>query len=110
MWLGLTPNAAEGGVLSGVYESVDRIPNEVLARFPPAPKPRSLCGAIYYLLDDSGSSVLHKVTGDMVYHFYAGDPVQMLLLFPENSPNRTEVCVFGNNLAQGQSPMKVIPG
>jgi uncharacterized protein len=109
-WLKLTANTQEGGFLSGVYESSVRIPDEILKGFPSTKKGRVICGAIYYFLDATGCSVLHKVTGDMLYHFYSGDPVQMLLLFPKGSTNTTEVCVFGNNLAAGQSPMKVIPG
>lgn len=109
-WLKLTPNTAEGGFLTGVYESSIRIPDKVLKGFPPTKNGRSICGAIYYFLDSTGCSVLHKVTGDMLYHFYCGDPVQMLLLFPGDSLNHSEICVFGNNLAQGQSPVKAIPG
>jgi predicted cupin superfamily sugar epimerase len=109
-WLKLTPNPQEGGFLTGVYESSIRIPDEVLKGFAPTKNGRSICGAIYYFLDATGCSVLHKVTGDMLYHFYCGDPVQMLLLFPAGSPNNSELCVFGNNLELGQSPMKMIPG
>src|SRR5205823_6634076 len=54
-----------------------------------------------------GCSVLHQVTGDMLYHYYLGDPVQMLLLHRDG---QSEVCVFGNNLLQGQQPMKAIHG
>src|SRR5215472_3838468 len=103
-WLKLTPNPQEGGFLASVYESSIRIPDGVLKGFPPTKNGRSICGAIYYFLDSSGCSVLHKVTGDMLYHFYCGDPVQMLLLFPEGSPNESEICVFGNHLELGQGP------
>jgi predicted cupin superfamily sugar epimerase len=44
----------------------------------------------------------------MLYHFYSGDPVQMLLLYP-GLPRRAEVCTFSNDLAAGGLPMKVIP-
>ena len=109
-WLDLQPNLQEGGFLASVYGSPIRVPDSVLAGFPTTENGRSICGAIYYFLDSSGCSVLHRVTGDMIYHFYAGDPVQMLLLFPENNPNRSQVCFFGNNIALGQSPIKTIPG
>ena len=109
-WLKLIPNEEEGGFLTSVYESSIRVPDEVLNDFPTSDNGRSMCGAIYYLLDSTGCSVLHKVTGDMLYHFYCGDPVQMLLLFPSGSPCGSELCVFGNDLALGQSPMKLIPG
>jgi uncharacterized protein len=109
-WLNLSSNPQEGGFLASVYDSSIRIPDNVLPGFPSTKNGRSICGGIYYFLDSSGCSVLHRVTGDMIYHFYSGDPVQMLLLYPDNSPNRTEVCIFGNNIALGQSPMKAIPG
>jgi predicted cupin superfamily sugar epimerase len=109
-WLNLASNPQEGGFLTNVYESTIRIPDEVLNGFPPTKNGRAICGAIYYFLDSTGCSVLHKVTGDMLYHFYCGDPVQMLLLFQAGSPNQSEICVFGNHLALGQSPVKVIPG
>lgn len=109
-WLKLAPNPQEGGFLANVYQSPITIPGKVLEKFPPTDPPRSICGAIYYFLEWPGRSVMHRVTGDMLYHFYAGDPVQMLLLHPEASPVHAEVCTFGNNLALHQSPMKVIPG
>ncbi len=127
-WLELEPNPQEGGLLAIVYGSSIMIPDRDLPGFQPTPPERqvhgrSICGAIYYFLEGSslkptGRSVLHRVTGDMIYHFYAGDPVQMLLLHPKDRQAQSagagnvssEVCVFGNNLAQRQSPMKVIPG
>jgi predicted cupin superfamily sugar epimerase len=109
-WLKLEPNSEEGGFLGSVYQSPITIPDKVLKKFPSVKQARSICGAIYYFLESPGCSVVHRVTGDMLYHFYAGDPVQMLLLYPTGSRVRTEVCIFGNNLALHQSPMKVIPG
>ncbi|PWU19926.1 MAG: hypothetical protein C5B50_05705 [Verrucomicrobia bacterium] len=109
-WLKLAPNPAEGGLLRSVYLSSLTVPNKVLPGFPPAKRARAICGAIYYFLEHPDCSVMHRVTGDMLYHFYTGDPVQMLLLYPVGSPVRAEVCVLGNNLAQKQNPMKAIPG
>ena len=108
----LTPNAQEGGFLASVYTSSLILSDKALKGFPATKQGRPICGAIYYFLEWPGSSVsvMHRVTGDMIYHFYAGDPVQMLMLHPEGSDVRSEVCVFGNNLAQFQSPVKVIPG
>lgn len=45
----------------------------------------------------------------MIYHFYSGDPVQMLLLYPDGCPDRFEIFIFSNDIASGASPMKVIP-
>lgn len=106
-FLKLEPSLQEGGFLASVYNSTIVVPDTVLKSLPRTKAGRSLCGSIYYFLEAPGCSVMHRVTGDMVYHFYAGDPVQMLLLHPKDG---AEVCVFGNNLALRQRPMKVIPG
>jgi predicted cupin superfamily sugar epimerase len=103
----LQPNTAEGGYFAGIYESQLHIPDNDLPGFPSTGNSRSLCGAIYYFLDDKGPSVMHRVTGDMIYHFYNGHPVQMLLLYPDG---HSEVCVFSNNIQTSGNPMKSIPG
>lgn len=107
-WFGLMPNSAEGGYFAATYESAVKIPSGRLLSG--VQQERSLCSAIYYLLDPAGRSVMHKVEGDMIYHFYAGDPVEMLLLYPKGQANRHEVCIFSNNVAAGGQPMKIIPG
>lgn len=109
-WWGFQQNTVEGGYFLGTYQSPLKIDDIYLPTFPPTGNSRSLCSAIYYLLDSTGCSVMHRVNGDMIYHFYSGDPVQMLLLYPKGHPNRSEVCIFSNDVAAGASPMKVIPG
>jgi predicted cupin superfamily sugar epimerase len=103
----LKPNLQEGGFLSSVYTSPIVAPDGILRGFAATKQGRPICSAIYYLLETPGVSLLHRVTGDMLYHFYAGDPVQMLFLHPNGT---SEVCIFGNKLLQGQQPIKVIPG
>jgi predicted cupin superfamily sugar epimerase len=109
-WFGMQPNDAEGGYFAATYTSSLLIDGKELPGFKPIKGRRPICGAIYYFLDPQGFSAMHSVTGDMIYHFYSGDPVQMLLLYPDNFPNRYEVCVFSNDIASGGSPMKMIPG
>jgi len=109
-WLKLQPNTQEGGYFAGTYTSTIGISSKDLPGFKPIKETRPICGAIYYFLDNNGFSAMHRVTGDMLYHFYSGDPVQMLLLYPENSLNKSEVCIFSNDIASGGCPMKLIPG
>ena len=109
-WLKLQPNTQEGGYFAGTYTSTIGISSKDLPGFKPIKETRPICGAIYYFLDNNGFSAMHKATGDMLYHFYSGDPVQMLLLYPENSLNKSEVCIFTNDIASGGCPMKLIPG
>lgn len=105
--LHLQPNPAEGGFFAGTYNSAVQLPVKDLPGFATTPATRPLCGAIFYFIDTSTFSALHRVTGDMIYHFYSGHPVEMLLLHPDGS---SEIATFGNDLASGQLPMKVIAG
>jgi predicted cupin superfamily sugar epimerase len=108
-WLQLQHNNDEGGYFASTYVSDLQIPSKDLLGFPNPPETRAICSAIFYFIDSGGFSAMHRVTSDMIYHFYTGQPVQMLLLYPDGSPNRSEVCIFSNDLAAGGIPMKVIP-
>jgi predicted cupin superfamily sugar epimerase len=63
--------------------------------------------AIYYLLTPAVFSALHRLPGDEIFHFYFGDPVEMLQLWPDGSSQRT---MIGNDLAHGCEPQVVVPG
>lgn len=63
--------------------------------------------AIYYLLEKGTFSHLHRLTGEEVYHFYMGDPVELCELRPDGS---TKITVLGNNLLDGQIPQHVVEG
>ena len=88
-------NGREGGYFASTY--------------PPADTKNPPCSAIYYFLEKKQRSILHSVTSDMLYHFYCGGPVEILLLYPKGHVPQTEVCVFSNDLEKGELPMKVIP-
>ena len=62
--------------------------------------------AIYYLLDESTFSEMHMVASDEIFHFYIGDPVEMLQPHPNG---RSEVLIFGPDLAAGQHAQIVVP-
>lgn len=106
----LQPNTEEGGYFANTYAAAITVPNSDLPGFPPVNDQRTICSAIYYFLQGADFSAMHKVTGDMLYHFYSGDPVEMLLLYPEGAPQKSETCIFSNNLNLGGQPMKCIPG
>ena len=57
--------------------------------------------AIYFLVRPDDFSALHRLTGAEVYHFYAGAPLQMLLLHPDG---RIEHPLLGTDLEAGQRP------
>ncbi len=61
--------------------------------------------AIYYLLTIETFSAMHRISGDEVFHFYAGDPVEMLQLHPDGGHS---LVIIGNNIQAGQQPQVVV--
>src|ERR1700722_20592271 len=62
--------------------------------------------AIYYLLEPGTFSEMHVLASDELFHFYLGDPVEMLQLWPDG---RSEVVVLGSDLAAGQRVQFLVP-
>jgi predicted cupin superfamily sugar epimerase len=103
--LGLEPLPREGGWFRETYRSDLELPAGALA--PRYPAARAAGTAIYYLLTPDSFSALHRLRGDEVFHFYLGDPVEMLQLDPQDGAGR--VIVLGNDLLAGQQPQVVVP-
>jgi len=102
--LGLEPLRDEGGYFSETYRSGLRIPGGTPAGS--AADGRSLATAIYYLLTPDTFSALHRLASDEVYHFYLGDPVEMLLLGPDGS---SDTIVLGPNIMEDMWLQFVVP-
>lgn len=62
--------------------------------------------AIYYLLTADTFSEMHRLDADEIYHFYAGDPVEILRLFPDGT---SDVRRLGNYLQGGEIPQLIVP-
>ena len=62
--------------------------------------------AIYYLLAGDDFSALHKLDSTEVYHWYAGAPLQLVIIYPDG---RVEEPVLGPDLTAGQRPQFVVP-
>jgi hypothetical protein len=62
--------------------------------------------SIYYLLEEGTFSEMHMVASDEIFHFYLGDPVEMLLLYPDA---RSAVLTLGPDLETGQQPQILVP-
>ncbi|MCZ6530476.1 MAG: cupin domain-containing protein [Chloroflexi bacterium] len=104
--LALEPLPIEGGLYRQSYVASEEIAAEALPKR--YGRTKSICTAIYYLLTDrpESFSALHRLPTDEVYHFYLGDPVEMLLLHPEG---RGEWIVLGHDLLAGQHVQYVVP-
>lgn len=97
--LHLQPHPNEGGYFAETYRSTELIDAY--------DGQRSLATAIYYLLTPDSFSAMHKVAGDEIFHFYLGDPVEMLMLFPDGS---SKIVILGTDVLTGMKPQHVVPG
>lgn len=105
--LRLEPLAHEGGFFAETYRSNERVPQVTQGGTPgiDLPGTRSLSTAIYYLLTPETFSALHRLRSDELFHFYLGDPVEMLQLEPGGE---ARVVVLGIDLASGMRPQIVV--
>ena len=96
--LNLAPHPIEGGSFRQTYISAERME---LAR-----GSRSAGTAIYYLLEAGTFSEMHVLESDEIFHFYLGDPVEMLQLLPDGS---SAVFTLGPDLQAGQHVQLAVP-
>ncbi len=101
--LRLEPLEREGGFYAETYRSRFALPADAL---PGLDAPRPLATAIYYLLTPGAFSALHRLRFDEVYHFYLGDPVELLVLGAAGG----RVHRLGRDLAAGERPQTVVAG
>ncbi len=93
--LNLSPLPGEGGYFRRTYEGAIDIDG------------RAEFSVIYYLLSaDNNRSALHQLPFDETYHFYLGDPVQMLIL-EEGKPGRE--LTLGADITGGQQVQVIAP-
>jgi uncharacterized protein len=102
--LGLEPLEPEGGCFCETYRSRAQLAPGTLPGHDAA---RPLATAIYYLLEPGTFSALHRLRADEVFHFYLGDPVEMLQLGPGEDGR---VLRLGGDLAAGERPQVVVTG
>lgn len=95
--LGLEPLSIEGGYYRRSYCSEEMIPQ------PSLPKryvvDHHLGSCIYFLLTKDSHSVFHSLLSDETYHFYLGDPVELVELLPKGECRTT---LLGHDLLHGQ--------
>lgn len=104
--LGLTPLPVEGGYFTQTYCADETIPRQALPARYRGDKPFGT--AIYYVLtaEPDSFSALHTLPTEEIFHFYLGDPVEMLLLYPDG---RSERVVLGQDILRGERVQFVVP-
>jgi len=102
--LNLEPHPIEGGYFAETYRSAVSIPVNCLpAGYSGA---RRITTAIYYLITPDSFSRMHRLNSDEIFHFYCGDPVEMLQLMPGGS---SKILKLGNDIINGVYPQIVVP-
>ena len=100
----LKPHPEEGGYFAETYRSPEILPERALpSRYKSI---RSFGTAIYYLLTPETFSAIHRLQSDEIFHFYVGDPVEMVQLWPDGSG---KVITMGSDILNGMEPQVIIP-
>ncbi len=96
--LRLEPHPVEGGFYRRTYTSMGQVQLKDGSR--------ALGSAIYYLLEPGTFSEMHMLASDEMFHFYLGDPVEMLQLAEDGS---SAVFALGSDLEAGQHVQLLVP-
>lgn len=67
---------------------------------------RTAGSAIYALVTREDFSAMHRLAQDELWHFYLGDPIELLLLHPDG---RDDIVVLGPDIHSGQRQQFVVP-
>lgn len=102
--LGLLRHPTCGYVVE-TYRSQDQIP--VRALEPEYNGSRPFGSALYFLVTPDAQIVLHRIRSDQLYHHYLGDPLEVLMLYPNGAG---AVQTIGSELLSGMRPQLFIPG
>ena len=74
---------------------------------PPFSDPRPMGSALYFMVTPTAPVQLHRIRNDQLYHYYLGDPLEVLLLRSDGTSDRV---VVGPNLRGGEFLQLFIPG
>ena len=102
--LNLKIHPKEGGYFVETYRSDETIPGGALPK--PYRKVRAYATAIYYFITPESFSTIHRLKSDEIFHFYIGDPVEMLQLWRDGSG---KMITLGSDLLKGMRPQVIVP-
>jgi predicted cupin superfamily sugar epimerase len=82
---------------------------EIAAGGLPAPfaDRRPLGTALYFMMTPQAPVKLHRIKNDQLYHYYLGDPIELLMLHTDGTHSFATV---GPDLRAGQTVQQFIPG
>jgi hypothetical protein len=87
----------EGGYYRETYRAedkilVDALPDRYIDN-------KHFSTTIYYFLTPDTFSAMHMLPTDEIYHFYLGDPVEQVRLYPDG---KSEVVTLGSDIVNGE--------
>ncbi len=95
--LDLQPLEIEGGYFRRTYTSSKTLNNSN----------QNISSTIFYLITPDNFSSLHKLkNSDEIFHFYCGDPVEMLMLHKNGNG---EIITIFNKPGENFNPQKIVP-
>ena len=74
---------------------------------PPFAEGRPTGSALYFMVTPDAPVRLHRIHNDQLYHYYLGDPIDVLMLHADGTTQRA---VVGPDLRAGQCLQLLIPG
>ncbi|MCZ6527844.1 MAG: cupin domain-containing protein [Candidatus Dadabacteria bacterium] len=102
--LNMKPLPKEGGYYCETHRSTHVIHGSSLPQ--QYESERALSTAIYYLLTPDTQSLLHRLPTDEIFHFYLGDPVLMLQLYPDGT---VKTILLGQDIDAGHFVQVIVP-
>jgi len=93
----LKPLPVEGTLFAQAYRSNQEIGDG---------KPIGTAMIGLYCDEPKSVSLFHRVAADEIWHFYAGDPLRLILLYPDGSSREV---IMGNDPLKGQEVQFVVP-
>lgn len=103
--LGLKPHPTCGFVAE-TYRSPLKVPAGALPEAYDGDD-RPYGSALYFLVAPGAQIVMHRIRSDQLYHHYLGDPLEVLMLYPDGTG---AVAVVGSDLEAGERPQLFVPG
>jgi predicted cupin superfamily sugar epimerase len=102
--LNLEPNATCGYVRVTFMSEKRIAPGGLPAPFAAG---RPVGSALYFMLTPDEPVKLHRIRNDQFYHYYLGDPIEVLMLLTDGS---TQQHIVGPDLRAGHKVQLFIPG
>lgn len=96
----------EGAWFAPAYRSPDLLAAGILPRRYGGRGARPMASAIYALITRRDFSAMHRLRTDELWHFYDGEPAELLLLAADGT---SEVVLFGADSLSGQRPQIMVP-